>query len=93
MNCRAQTLTIPPGSFPRSWRRHGQTGTWLKLVVNPGPVDTGWMDDSLRHSVLRQTPLGRLGTPQDTAHLVEFLCSPEGGRINGQLLMSNGGVS
>ena len=62
-------------------------------VVNPGPVDTGWMDDSLRHSVLRQTPLGRLGTPQDTAHLVEFLCSPEGGWINGQLLMSNGGVS
>jgi 3-oxoacyl-[acyl-carrier protein] reductase len=62
-------------------------------VVNPGPVDTGWMDDSLRLSVLRQTPLGRLGTPQDTAHLVEFLCSPEGGWINGQLLMSNGGVS
>jgi 3-oxoacyl-[acyl-carrier protein] reductase len=62
-------------------------------VVNPGPVDTGWMDDSLRHSVLRQTPLGRLGTPQDTAHLVEFLCSPEGGWINGQLLMSNGGFS
>ena len=60
-------------------------------VVNPGPVDTGWMDDSLRQSVLRQTPLGRLGTPQDTAHLVQFLCSPEGGWINGQLLMSNGG--
>jgi 3-oxoacyl-[acyl-carrier protein] reductase len=61
-------------------------------VVNPGPVDTGWMDDSLRLSVLRQTPLGRLGTPQDTARLVEFLCSPEGGWINSQLLMSNGGL-
>ena len=62
-------------------------------VINPGPVDTGWMTGGLRQSVLRQTPLGRLGTPQDTAHLVEFLCSPEGGWINGQLLKSNGGFS
>jgi 3-oxoacyl-[acyl-carrier protein] reductase len=38
-----------------------------------------------------QTPLGRLGTPQDTAHLVDFLCSLKGGWVNGQLLMSNGG--
>jgi 3-oxoacyl-[acyl-carrier protein] reductase len=48
-------------------------------VINPGPVDTGWMTDDLRQYVLRQTPLGRLGTPQDTARLVEFLCSPKGG--------------
>ena len=62
-------------------------------AINPGPVDTGWITDDLRQAVLRQTPLGRLGTPRDTAHLVEFLCSPEGGWINGQLLMSNGGFS
>jgi 3-oxoacyl-[acyl-carrier protein] reductase len=62
-------------------------------AINPGPVDNGWMTDELREAVLRQTPLGRLGTPRDTAHLVEFLCSSEGGWINGQLLMSNGGFS
>jgi 3-oxoacyl-[acyl-carrier protein] reductase len=28
----------------------------------------------------------------DPAHLVGFLCSPEGGWINGQLLFSNGGI-
>ncbi len=61
-------------------------------VVNPGPVDTGWMTDGLRQSVRRQVPLGRLGTPQDTAHLVGFLCPPQGGWINGQLLISNGGL-
>jgi 3-oxoacyl-[acyl-carrier protein] reductase len=60
-------------------------------AINPGPVDTGWMTDDMRQSVLRETPVGRLGTPQDAAHLVDFLCSPEGGWINGQLLMSNGG--
>ncbi len=62
-------------------------------VVNPGPVDTGWMTTDIRQSGIRQTPLGRLGTPRDTAHLVDFLCSPEGGWINGQLLMSNGGFA
>ncbi|OKJ68960.1 hypothetical protein AMK29_00460 [Streptomyces sp. CB02261] len=62
-------------------------------VVNPGPVDTGWMTEDLREEMARQTPLGRLGTPRDTAHLVDFLCSPEGQWINGQLLMSNGGLA
>jgi 3-oxoacyl-[acyl-carrier protein] reductase len=60
-------------------------------VVNPGPIDTGWMTDEIREAGVRQTPLGRLGTPQDTAHLVDFLCSPQGQWINGQLLKSNGG--
>ncbi|MFI1509444.1 SDR family oxidoreductase [Streptomyces sp. NPDC020597] len=62
-------------------------------VINPGPVDTGWMSDDIRDHVVRQTPLGRLGNPQDTAHLVEFLCSPRGQWINGQLLKSNGGLA
>jgi 3-oxoacyl-[acyl-carrier protein] reductase len=38
-------------------------------------------------------PLGRLGTPQDVAHLVDFLCSSRGQWVNGQLLMSNGGFA
>ncbi|MFH8477462.1 SDR family oxidoreductase [Streptomyces sp. NPDC018055] len=62
-------------------------------VVNPGPVDTGWMNDDLREAITRGTPLGRLGTPQDTAHLVDFLCSPQGQWVNGQLLKSNGGAA
>lgn len=62
-------------------------------VINPGPVDTGWMTDPVRASGIRQTPLRRLGTPQDTANLVDFLCSPKGQWINGQLLLSNGGFA
>ncbi|MEW2066314.1 SDR family oxidoreductase [Streptomyces sp. NPDC007346] len=62
-------------------------------VVNPGPVDTGWMNDELRDALTRGTPLGRLGTPRDTAHLVDFLCSPQGQWVNGQLLKSNGGAA
>jgi 3-oxoacyl-[acyl-carrier protein] reductase len=62
-------------------------------VINPGPVDTGWMSDEIRAGGVAATPLGRLGTPQDTGHLVDFLLSPEGGWINGQLLYSNGGFA
>ncbi len=61
-------------------------------VVNPGPVDTGWMGPELAARVREQTPLGRGGTPQDTAALVSFLCSPEGGWVNGQLLNADGGL-
>lgn len=60
-------------------------------AVNPGPVDTGWMSEEDRAHCLAAAPLGRLGTPRDTAHLVAFLCSPEGQWVNGQLLKSNGG--
>ncbi|WP_330350805.1 SDR family oxidoreductase [Streptomyces sp. NBC_00582] len=62
-------------------------------AINPGPVDTGWMSEEIREACVAGTPLGRLGTPRDTAHLVDFLCSEQGGWINGQLLMSNGGLA
>jgi len=62
-------------------------------VINPGPIDTGWMNDGIRELGVTNTALGRLGTPQDTAALVSFLVSPDGGWINGQLLHSNGGFN
>ncbi|MEU9118159.1 SDR family oxidoreductase [Streptomyces sp. NPDC048483] len=61
-------------------------------AINPGPTDTGWMTEEQKADMIRFTPLGRLGVPQDCANLVTFLCSAEGGWINGQLLQSNGGL-
>jgi len=60
-------------------------------VINPGPIDTGWMDDATRRWTTDATPAGRLGTPDDIADLVRFLLSERGGWITGQLLSSNGG--
>jgi 3-oxoacyl-[acyl-carrier protein] reductase len=60
-------------------------------VINPGPIDTGWMTPEIRRSGIAETPAGRLGTPRDTADLVRFLFSDAGGWINAQLLHSNGG--
>ena len=62
-------------------------------VINPGPVDTGWMDATTRESIVKRQPTGRLGTPQDVANLIGFLLSPAGSWINGQLLKSDGGFS
>jgi 3-oxoacyl-[acyl-carrier protein] reductase len=60
-------------------------------VINPGPVETGWMGEELAGELTRRTPLGRLGTPRDIGDLVAFLCSADGGWVSGQLLHSNGG--
>jgi 3-oxoacyl-[acyl-carrier protein] reductase len=61
-------------------------------AIDPGPTDTGWMTPEHRADVVRSTPLGRLGVPRDCANLVTFLCSAEGGWINGRLLRSDGGL-
>ncbi|MEI7457746.1 MAG: SDR family oxidoreductase [Nitrosomonadales bacterium] len=61
-------------------------------VINPGATDTGWMSGEQKKYFSTCTPLGRVGRPQDCANLVRFLCSIEGGWVNGQLLHSNGGV-
>lgn len=60
-------------------------------AVNPGPTDTGWMTEELETVLLPQFPMGRIGTPEDAAHLVAFLCRKEAGWITGQILNSEGG--
>jgi 3-oxoacyl-[acyl-carrier protein] reductase len=62
-------------------------------ALNPGPVDTGWMDDDIRRAVLADQPLGRLGEPTDIADVVAFLVSEAGRWISGQLLHVDGGFS
>ncbi len=61
-------------------------------VVNPGPVDTGWMTAEQLRAAAASSPRGRVGLPADTAALVSFRCSADGGWINGQLVHSDGGL-
>jgi 3-oxoacyl-[acyl-carrier protein] reductase len=60
-------------------------------AVGPGPTDTGWVDDRLREALLPRFPAGRLGTADDAARLVAFLCSGEAAWITGQVIHSEGG--
>ncbi len=61
--------------------------------IAPGVVD--WPDDmpqADRDKYLKQVPLARAGTPQDVAHLVEFLIT-NGTYITGQIIRLDGGRS
>ena len=60
-------------------------------AVDPGPTDTGWMDDELKRSLSKRSALGRTGSPADVARFVHFLASSEADWITGQILRSNGG--
>jgi 3-oxoacyl-[acyl-carrier protein] reductase len=62
-------------------------------AVNPGPIDTGWMDDDLREALARRQPTGRLGRPEDVAKLISFLLSDDGAWTTGQLIHTDGGFS
>lgn len=62
-------------------------------VLNPGPIDTGWITADFEQALVAQHPLGRLGTPADIASFVSFLLSPEGRWVSGQLLHADGGFS
>lgn len=60
-------------------------------AVNPGPTDTGWMDDELKALLRPRFPLGRIGQPEDAARLIAFLASPAAGWVTGQVIHSEGG--
>jgi 3-oxoacyl-[acyl-carrier protein] reductase len=62
-------------------------------AVDPGPTDTGWIPAGLAEQIREATALGRVGRADDAAEVVAFLCSPRGGWITGQVLVSDGGIS
>lgn len=64
-------------------------------AVAPGPVATGLYLKGKTPAELEaaaaRSPLGRLGEPDDIAGAVAFLASPQGGWVNGQTILINGG--
>jgi 3-oxoacyl-[acyl-carrier protein] reductase len=62
-------------------------------AVDPGATDTGWISPELYERISESTPLGRVGQPEDAAAFVSFLCSPRGGWITGQIIVSDGGAT
>ena len=61
--------------------------------VAPGVIDTDMVQvlgaETLR-DLAQQTPLGRLGTPEDIAHAVSYLASERAGFVTGQVLAVDG---
>jgi len=64
-------------------------------AVAPGFIETdmtGSLSDDLKQKMLANTPLRRMGTPEDIAHSVKFLVSEEANFITGHVLDVNGGI-
>jgi 3-oxoacyl-[acyl-carrier protein] reductase len=59
--------------------------------VDPGPTDSGWIDDELGKAFLPMFPMGRLGKPEDAAKLIRFLAGSDSQWVTGQIIESNGG--
>jgi 3-oxoacyl-[acyl-carrier protein] reductase len=64
-------------------------------VVAPGYVNTRLTDvlpEEAQQAMLANTPLGRLGDPEDIAGAVRFLCSDDAAFITGEVLLVDGGL-
>jgi 3-oxoacyl-[acyl-carrier protein] reductase len=75
-------------------REAGSRGVRVNAVA-PGYITsdmTAGLTDAQREGLLAQTPLGRLGTPEDVAAAVAFLCSPAAAFITGATLSVDGGL-
>ncbi|WP_285729162.1 SDR family oxidoreductase [Nocardiopsis sp. ATB16-24] len=62
-------------------------------TVDPGPVQTGYIDDELMGRLLPRFPMGRVGTPDDPARLMAWLATDEAAWITGQVISADGGFS
>lgn len=63
--------------------------------VSPGSIDTdimgGPLTEERKQFLLQELPVGRIGTVQDVAGVINFLLGPEGGYITGATYDVNGG--
>lgn len=66
--------------------------------INPGMIETegtkdaGFIGSEMETWLVSQTPLGRVGQPDDIAKVAAFLASDEAGWITGETLLAGGGL-
>jgi 3-oxoacyl-[acyl-carrier protein] reductase len=75
-------------------RELGSRGVRVNAIA-PGYIATELTDvlnEEQRGLILQNTPLGRLGDPEDVAGAVRFLCSDEAAFITGEVLLVDGGL-
>lgn len=75
-----------------------ELGVWRIRVnlVLPGVIETAMTkslidDPAVRADAISNTPVGRLGRPEDIARLAVFLCSDEAGYVTGAEVLADGG--
>jgi 3-oxoacyl-[acyl-carrier protein] reductase len=75
-------------------REYGERGIRVNAVA-PGFIKTKMtesLDEKSKETMFKAIPLGRLGEPDDVAHVVYFLLSEYGSYITGEVINVNGGL-
>ena len=75
-------------------REYASRGITVNAVA-PGFIETDMtadLPDAARQAIVDQTPLGRIGSPEEVAAAVVFLASEEASYITGQVVRVNGGM-
>jgi 3-oxoacyl-[acyl-carrier protein] reductase len=82
--------------FTRSLARElGSRGITVNSVA-PGYLRTEMshgLDEDQLQQIVRRTPAGRLGEPEDVARAVQFLTDPVNDYITGHVLVLDGGLT
>jgi 3-oxoacyl-[acyl-carrier protein] reductase len=76
------------------FREHGGGKIVNINAVAPGLIETEMVKaapESVREMALAEIVLGRLGLPEEVAHVVTFLCSERARHITGQVIQVDGG--
>lgn len=75
-------------------REYGTKGITVNAVA-PGFIQTAMTDklpDNVKEDYLKQIPVGRFGSPEDVANVVEFLASEKSDYVTGQVIEVTGGM-
>ena len=88
-------------SFARSWSLNLNQRNIRVNAISPGPIDTHFVNrvlndqqtDQFIQNVVKATPLGRMGSPDEVAKAVSFLASDGRSYITGIELFVDGGMA